>query len=81
MLAMRAKHVECTFMFALVWSLGSTGTEAGQRAFLEFLENIVTDLGVIDAEWEGVSNALQVTALYARGSLLLTHSPSIDDVT
>lgn len=62
-------------MFALVWSLGSTGTEAGQRAFLEFLENIVADLGVIEAEWEGVSNALQVTTLQARGFVLLTHPP------
>lgn len=50
-------------MFALVWSVGSTGVEAGQRAFLEFLENVVADLGVIQAEWEGVNNALQVRIL------------------
>ncbi|CAM9841537.1 unnamed protein product, partial [Ectocarpus sp. 13 AM-2016] len=59
-LAMRAKHIECCFMFGLVWSLGSTGVEAGQKAFLEFLDNIVADLGVIENEWEGVNNALQV---------------------
>lgn len=59
-LAARAKHIECCFMFALVWSLGSTGVEAGQRAFLDFLDNIVADLGVIENEWEGVNNALQV---------------------
>ena len=47
-------------MFGLVWSIGSTGVEAGQKAFLEFLENITADLGVIEAEWEGVNNALQV---------------------
>lgn len=57
---MRAKHIECCFMFGLVWSVGSTGVEAGQRAFLEFLENIIADLGVIVTEWEGVNNALQV---------------------
>lgn len=59
-LAMRAKHIECCFMFGLVWSLGSTGVEAGQKAFLEFLDNIIADLGVIETEWEGVNNALQV---------------------
>ncbi|CAM9242983.1 unnamed protein product [Ectocarpus fasciculatus] len=59
-LAMRAKHIECCFMFGVVWSLGSTGVEAGQKAFLDFLENIVADLGVIENEWEGVNNALQV---------------------
>ena len=60
MVAARMKHIECCFMFALVWSVGSTGVEAGQKAFLEYLENITADLGVIEAEWEGVSNALQV---------------------
>ncbi len=47
-------------MFAVVWSLGVTGVEAGQRAFLDFLDNIIVDLGVIENEWEGVNNALQV---------------------
>lgn len=60
---MRAKHIECCFMFGLVWSIGSTGVETGQTAFLEYLVNIVADLGVIEAEWEGVSNALQVRIL------------------
>eukprot|EP00903_Cladosiphon_okamuranus_P016611 g15323.t1 len=59
-IAMRAKHIECCFMFGVVWSLGSTGVEAGQKAFLEFLDNIVVDLGVIETEWDGVNNALQV---------------------
>lgn len=59
--AARAKHVECCFMFGLVWSVGSTGVEAGQKAFLEFLDNVITDPGVIAAEWEGVNNALQVS--------------------
>lgn len=62
---MRARHIECCFIFALVWSLGSTGVDAGQRAFLEFLGNIVADIGVIEAEWEGVHSALQVGALDA----------------
>lgn len=57
---MRAKHIECCFMFGVIWSLGSTGVEAGQKAFLEFLDNIIADLGVIETEWEGVNNALQV---------------------
>lgn len=35
--------------------------EAGQRSFLEFLENVTADLRVIEAEWEGVHNALQVS--------------------
>ena len=60
MVAARAKHIECCFMFGLVWSVGSTGVEAGQKAFLEFLENITADLGVIETEWDGVNNALQV---------------------
>lgn len=60
MLAMRVKHIECCFVFGLVWSLGSTGVEAGQKGFLDFLENIIADLGVIENEWEGVNNALQV---------------------
>lgn len=47
-------------MFGLVWSVGCTGIETGQVAFLEFLANITADLGVIEAEWEGVNNALQV---------------------
>lgn len=47
-------------MFGLVWSIGSTGVEAGQRSFLEFLENVTADLRVIETEWEGVHNALQV---------------------
>lgn len=47
-------------MFGLVWSVGCTGVEAGQKAFLEFLSNITADLGMIETEWEGVSNALQV---------------------
>lgn len=65
-LAMRAKYIECCFMFGVVWSLGSTGVEAGQKAFLEFLDNIIADLGVIETEWEGVNNALQVGGGRAR---------------
>ncbi|CAM9229232.1 unnamed protein product [Discosporangium mesarthrocarpum] len=59
-LAARAVRIECCFMFSLVWSLGCTGGEAGQRSFMEFLVNIIEDLGVIETEWDGVNNALQV---------------------
>lgn len=69
---MRAKHIESCFMFGVVWSLGSTGVEAGQKAFLEFLDNIIADLGVIETEWEGVNNALQVGGDRTRGLVLLS---------
>lgn len=48
-------------MFGLIWSVGCTGVETGQKAFMEFLTNIIVDLGVIESEWEGVNNALQVS--------------------
>ncbi|CAM9368513.1 unnamed protein product [Chrysoparadoxa australica] len=58
--AARAQQIECCFLFALIWSAGCTGVDASQAKWADFLMNIMDDVGVIEAEFEGVNNALQV---------------------
>ncbi|CAM9181911.1 unnamed protein product, partial [Phaeothamnion confervicola] len=58
--AMRVRHIECCFVFSLIWSVGASGTGESQARMLEYLANVIQDVGVIEAEWPGVWNALQV---------------------
>jgi Dynein heavy chain AAA lid domain len=38
---LRRQHIECSFMFALVWSLGCSGDEASQAKWAAFLTQVM----------------------------------------
>lgn len=57
---MRVQDFECCFFFALVWSIGITGTAISQAKFSVFMENIVSSIDCIESEYQGVWNALQM---------------------
>lgn len=57
---LRKQHIECAYLFALVWSIGKTGNETSQEKFSEYLRAIMDDIGYIKANHPGVINALAV---------------------
>ena len=56
----RIQDIECCFVFALVWSIGKTGSERSQGLFSAFLENIISSLNCIESDFRAVHNALQM---------------------
>ena len=57
---LRQQHIESAFMFALIWSCGVSGTEASQARWTGYLREIMDDINVIENNYAGVNNALQV---------------------
>jgi dynein heavy chain len=60
LLKQRQQDLECCFFFALVWSIGRSGTAASQTKFSSFLEALLGNVDCIETEFAGVWNALQV---------------------
>ncbi|KAH8057325.1 dynein light chain binding protein [Aureococcus anophagefferens] len=57
----RKKHVECAFLFALIWSSGVTADNAGRAKYSAFVREIMESVDVLDdARYQGVTNALAV---------------------
>jgi len=56
----RQQDIECCFFFALVWSVGKTGTDASQTKFSLFLDDIVGNIDCIEMSYTAVHNALQI---------------------
>lgn len=46
----RMQHIECAFLFALVWSVGATVSGDGRKRFSAFLRALIADIDVIDAK-------------------------------
>ena len=52
-------HVECTFLFSVVWSIGAITDEAGRKAFDNFLREFMEDYKIINRpELKGVNTLL-----------------------
>ena len=56
----RVQDIECVFMFALVWSIGKTGTLESQVKFSKFIADIVANIDCIAAEYGQVWNAVRI---------------------
>jgi dynein heavy chain len=58
---LRRQHIECSYMFGLIWSACKTGVEASQERFSEYLRKVMS-LGqdYIKMKHPGVMNALAV---------------------
>jgi len=56
----RQQHIECSFIFALIWSVGCTGTGDSQRRFAEYLVSIIDDLDHIQQKYDGVVKTLLI---------------------
>ena len=54
----RKQHIECCYLFALIWTVGATSNE--QADFSEFLLSILRNIEVIEEEHPGVMTALLV---------------------
>ena len=59
---MRRQHIECAFMFGLIWSVAKTGIDTAQEKFSEYLRSIMDDLDYIQETYPGVINTLAVRA-------------------
>lgn len=59
-LKQRIQDIECCFFFALIWSIGKSGTSASQVKFSSFLVSYISNVNCIEIEYGGVWNALQV---------------------
>jgi dynein heavy chain len=52
-------HIECAFLFSLVWSIGAITDEAGRQAFDSFLQEFMTDYEIINRpDLKGVNTLL-----------------------
>lgn len=56
----RSQDIECCFFFAVIWSVGVTGTSASQSKFSVFLENILANIGCIESDYINVWNQLMI---------------------
>ena len=57
--APRFKLVECSFLFALAWSVGVTVGGSGRARFSNFLRNIIRDIGCLrEDQYSGVRTLL-----------------------
>ncbi|RYH30478.1 hypothetical protein EON65_05000, partial [archaeon] len=57
---LRLQDIECCFFFALMWSIGKSGTNESQGKFSSFLENYIGNVDCIEASYPGVWNVLQM---------------------
>jgi dynein heavy chain len=58
LLKTRLQDIECSFIFALIWSIGKTGDLASQMNFSKFLTEIISNLDCIETDHPQVNNAL-----------------------
>eukprot|EP00981_Chlorochromonas_danica_P006662 scaffold1447_cov165-Ochromonas_danica.AAC.8 len=56
----RLQDIECCFFFALVWSIGKSGTNDSQLKFSTFLENFLSNIDGLESNYPGVWNVLQM---------------------
>lgn len=56
----RNQDIECCFLFAMVWSIGKSGTVVSQLKFSQYLERIIENIDVIQTEFHAVWNTLQM---------------------
>ena len=56
----RNQDIECCFVFALLWSIGKSGTASSQLKFSQYLRRIIENLDVIANEFHSVWNALKM---------------------
>lgn len=56
----RTQDIECCFFFALIWSVGKSGTAESQQKFSRYLERMVESIEVIQSDYPVVWNALQI---------------------
>ena len=54
----RRQHIECTFLWALLWSVGASGPEASQMRFGVYLREVIADSRVIRARYPVVHEHL-----------------------
>jgi len=57
---LRMTHIECCFIFSLIWSIGASGTGESQKKFTAYLAEIMSDITHIDQAFPGVLTALQL---------------------
>ncbi len=60
MAKVRLQDIECIFLFALVWSVGKTGTQESQTRFSKFLGDVITSVDCLESDYVQVNNALLV---------------------
>lgn len=60
LLKQRQQDLECCFFFALVWSIGKSGTAVSQTKYSAYLEAIVGNIDCIESDFPGIWTALQV---------------------
>jgi dynein heavy chain len=56
----QAQDVECAFLVAVTWSLGSSAAAESQARWCTFVREYMADATCIPREWPGVANSLQV---------------------
>jgi dynein heavy chain len=59
-LKQKQQDIECTFFFALNWSIGKTGVHASQTKFSGFLETFLGSVDSIESDLPGVWNMLMM---------------------
>ena len=59
-LKQRIQDIECCFFFAMLWSIGKTGSAESQSKFSNFLENYISSVDCLEASYPGVWNLLQM---------------------
>ena len=56
----RNQDIECCFFFAVIWSVGISGTTVSQSKFSVFVENILANLDCIESDYINVWNQLMI---------------------
>eukprot|EP00946_MAST-07B_sp_MAST-7B-sp1_P003364 g3364.t1 len=52
-------HIECSFLFSVIWSIGAITDEAGRKAFDQFLQEFMADYKIVERpELKGVNTLL-----------------------
>ena len=59
-LKMRRQHIECDFLFSLIWSVGKSGNQETQKRFGVFLEELLVDFETIKSRYSSVITALKM---------------------
>jgi len=55
----RRQHIECAFVWALLWSVGSPGDDTAQARFGVFIREIIADVQIISTQYPSVQKTLQ----------------------
>jgi dynein heavy chain len=86
-LKQRTQDIECCFFFAVMWSIGKSGTNESQSKFSTFLENYFGSVECIETNYPGVWNILQmrewktpdfITAPIFKGNFILPMPMKVD---